>query len=71
MADILDVTQVNIDVHINAAIRNIPIYSGQSLHFCAECGNRIPENRRNAIPGCKLCFECQTRIEQKSKLITK
>lgn len=71
MADILDLTQVNIDVLTNAAISNISVYRGQSLHFCAECGNRIPENRRNAIPGCKLCFECQTMIEQKSKLITK
>lgn len=32
---------------------------GESLKFCAECGEPIPEARRAAIPGVKLCIDCQ------------
>lgn len=33
---------------------------GESLTHCAECGEPIPEGRRRAIPGVKLCVECQS-----------
>lgn len=26
---------------------------------CAECGNPIPEARRAAVPGARLCLACQ------------
>ena len=32
---------------------------GASLANCAECGEPIPEARRSAIPGVKLCIDCQ------------
>ncbi|GGE23170.1 hypothetical protein GCM10011360_09590 [Primorskyibacter flagellatus] len=32
---------------------------GESLEFCAECEEEIPEKRRKAIPGVKLCIDCQ------------
>ncbi len=31
---------------------------GESLTHCAECEEPIPEARRQAIPGVKLCIEC-------------
>ncbi|UWQ89392.1 DksA/TraR family C4-type zinc finger protein [Rhodobacteraceae bacterium M382] len=31
---------------------------GASLSHCAECEEPIPEARRQAIPGVKLCIEC-------------
>ena len=37
---------------------------GKSLEHCAECGAEIPEARRNAIPGVRLCVACQTEIDQ-------
>ncbi len=33
--------------------------SGESLARCAECDEPIPEARRQAIPGVKLCIDCQ------------
>ena len=33
--------------------------SGPSLTHCAECEAEIPEGRRQAIPGVRLCVECQ------------
>jgi len=31
---------------------------GESLTHCAECDEEIPEARRQAIPGVKLCIDC-------------
>ena len=36
--------------------RRAPV--GESLTECAECGEEIPEKRRKALPGVKLCVEC-------------
>ncbi|WP_333682720.1 DksA/TraR family C4-type zinc finger protein [Pontibaca methylaminivorans] len=32
---------------------------GESRTHCAECEEPIPEQRRHALPGVKLCIECQ------------
>jgi len=32
---------------------------GESLTHCAECDEPIPEARRRAIPGVKICIDCQ------------
>ncbi|SFA98574.1 transcriptional regulator, TraR/DksA family [Poseidonocella pacifica] len=32
---------------------------GESRTHCAECEEPIPEPRRAAIPGVKLCIDCQ------------
>jgi phage/conjugal plasmid C-4 type zinc finger TraR family protein len=33
--------------------------TGESFTHCAECEEEIPEARRAAIPGVKLCLDCQ------------
>ncbi|MBW4332038.1 DksA/TraR family C4-type zinc finger protein [Stakelama sp. CBK3Z-3] len=33
---------------------------GESATHCVECGEPIPERRRQAIPGVRLCIECQS-----------
>jgi phage/conjugal plasmid C-4 type zinc finger TraR family protein len=33
---------------------------GESATHCAECEEPIPEARRRAIPGVKLCIDCQS-----------
>lgn len=32
---------------------------GESLGECEECGLAIPEARRQAVPGVRLCVGCQ------------
>ena len=32
---------------------------GESLAECEECGGRIPDARRKALPGVRLCVACQ------------
>ncbi len=31
---------------------------GESLRFCADCEEEIPEARREAVQGVKLCIDC-------------
>ena len=31
---------------------------GESLTHCAECEEEIPQARRDAVPGVKLCIDC-------------
>ena len=40
--------------------------SGPSLEQCAECGAAIPEARRVAIPGVRLCVVCQEAQDQEA-----
>jgi phage/conjugal plasmid C-4 type zinc finger TraR family protein len=35
-----------------------------SLEECEECGDEIPEARRLAIPGVRLCVFCKERQER-------
>ena len=37
--------------------------SGPSLERCEDCGEPIPERRRQAVPGCTRCIECQEAQE--------
>ena len=39
--------------------------AGDSRIECAECEEPIPEARRRAIPGVKLCVECQSERDAK------
>ena len=38
------------------ATRKTP--QGDSRTECAECGEPIPEARRDALPGVKICIDC-------------
>ena len=37
---------------------------GESLIHCEECELLIPEARRKAVPGVRLCVSCQTELEK-------
>jgi phage/conjugal plasmid C-4 type zinc finger TraR family protein len=32
--------------------------------MCHGCGEEIPQQRREILPGCCLCVECQTEFER-------
>ncbi len=38
--------------------------AGESLTHCADCGDPIPEARRLAVVGVKLCIDCQQEHDQ-------
>jgi len=37
--------------------------SGPGSTHCADCGALIPEARRLAIPGVRLCVQCQEKAD--------
>ena len=54
--------QDQIDASINDELARLKARrgpSGASLTHCAECEEPIPEARRQALPGVKLCIDCQ------------
>jgi len=52
-----DKIDASVEDEINRARSRIP--RGESRRTCVECGAAIPEARRNAIPGVRLCIACQ------------
>lgn len=40
---------------------------GDSLSECAECGEPIPVARRKAVPGVKLCIDCQSGRDRSAR----
>lgn len=53
--------QDQIDATVKDAIERARnnLATGPSLSHCAECGEKIPTKRREAIPGVRLCVACQ------------
>ena len=60
--------QEQIDATVKDAIKRAQsqLPEGPSLESCAECGARIPEARRAAILGVRLCLACQEEQDRKA-----
>jgi phage/conjugal plasmid C-4 type zinc finger TraR family protein len=59
--------QEQIDATVKDAIQRAKsqLPSGPSLESCAECGAAIPEARRQAVVGVRLCLACQEAADKK------
>jgi len=59
--------QDQIDATIEDAVKRARsrIPSGKSLSHCEECDALIPEARREAIAGVRLCVKCQAAHDKK------
>ncbi len=59
--------QEQIDASIEDAVEQArrQLADGESLTHCVECEAAIPEARRKAIPGVRLCVECQSDLEKR------
>jgi len=54
--------QDQIDATVKDAVDRVKsrLPQGPSLSHCAECESEIPEGRRLAFPGARLCVTCQS-----------
>ena len=43
---------------------------GESLKNCEECGVPIPEARRQAVPGVRLCVPCQGEHDKEAVTVS-
>lgn len=66
MADIADMADEHVTAEIEARIAQRVRYVGESAKDCDECGDELPEGRRVALPGVRLCIWCQTRLERRA-----
>ena len=59
--------QDQIDASVEDAVKRARsrLPQGESLRECEECGAGIPEGRRQAVPGVRLCIACQAEQDKK------
>ena len=64
--------QDQIDATVEDAVKrargNMP--QGDSLSNCEECDAAIPDARRKAVPGVRLCITCQSERDAKEKAVS-
>lgn len=58
--------QEQIDASVADAVKKARsrMPEGTGATHCIECEEPIPEARRKAIPGVRLCVHCQAELEQ-------
>lgn len=58
--------QDQIDATVEDAIKRArsQLPRGPSLSHCEECEAKIPEIRRQAVPGVRLCVPCQELVDR-------
>lgn len=61
--------QDQIDATVKDAIKRARsrLPKGPSLERCEECDASIPEARRKALPGVRLCVDCQEALDREQR----
>lgn len=59
-----DQIDATVEDAVNRSRQGLP--SGVSRRECEECGEAIPEARRQALPGVRLCVACQSEQDKTS-----
>ncbi len=67
MRDIVDQANDLAQLELDNLLANRQTFAGESAKDCIECGEPIPEKRRQLLKGCQLCVNCQSIKEQFAK----
>jgi len=61
--------QDQIDASVEEAVERARgrLPRGESLRNCEACDAEIPEGRRKAVAGVRLCIDCQTALDEKQQ----
>ena len=59
-----DQIDATIEDAVNRARDQLP--RGESLENCEECNTTIPTARREAVPGARLCINCQAEHDKET-----
>ena len=60
--------QIDASVKDAVALARSRLPTGESLKECEECGEAIPEGRRQAMPGVRMCVTCQSEADRQVTL---
>ncbi|WP_200780122.1 TraR/DksA family transcriptional regulator [Klebsiella oxytoca] len=68
MPEIIDQANELAELQREAAIAKCRInHSAVSATHCRDCGEEIPERRRELVAGCQRCVSCASDIELRLK----
>lgn len=61
--------QEQIDSTVEDALQRArsQLTTGESLTHCEECDAEIPEARRKALPGVRLCINCRAEFDRQQQ----
>jgi len=62
--------QIDATVEDGVQLARSRLPDGESATHCNACGAVIPDARRKAIPGVRLCVGCQSGIENEKTTFT-
>ena len=64
--------QDQIDATVEDAVKRVrsELPRGESLSNCEECGKSIPQARREAVSGVRLCVACQSEHDAEAKTVS-
>lgn len=63
MADIIDIANERAEAEREAILARRKRLTGESAEECRDCGEEIPEARREAVPGVTRCVACAEIVE--------
>jgi phage/conjugal plasmid C-4 type zinc finger TraR family protein len=56
--------QIDASVEDAVELARSRLHAGESLTHCEKCDSDIPQARREAMPGVRLCISCQSALEE-------
>jgi phage/conjugal plasmid C-4 type zinc finger TraR family protein len=64
--------QDQIDASVEDAVKlaRSRLPEGTGLSHCEACETLIPEARRKAVPGVRLCVSCQAELDEEQTVFT-
>ncbi|MBG2701190.1 TraR/DksA family transcriptional regulator [Klebsiella michiganensis] len=67
-AELIDQANELAELQREAAIEKCRInHHAVSATQCCDCGEEIPEQRRELVAGCQRCADCQEEFEERGK----
>lgn len=67
-AELIDQANELAERRLELTIQNMRInHNAVSATHCCDCGEEIPEQRREAVPGCHRCADFQEEFEERGK----
>ena len=62
--------QIEATVEDDVKLARSRLPAGKSFIKCQECEIEIPAARQKAVPGVRLCIQCQEELEKKQTAIS-
>jgi len=62
--------QIDASVEDAVSLARSRLSAGDSLEHCEECDAKIPQARREAVPGVRYCVNCQSELDKQQTALS-